>query len=156
MLDCLLRVGALVLEAHLIQGGTQRRVHELARRSEPAVEIDRAEHRLVQVREHRARQRALAQTGTDARAALEIEEARRFRQRPARHDPRLELREVALREMRVMAEELLRDDQVECRVAQELEALVVAIEPHRRVRERELLELDVLEVVRQSVHAARP
>src|SRR5262249_21228937 len=66
--------------------------------------------------------------------------------------PGLELGEIAFGKVAVVAEQLVRDDQVERGVAEELETLVVALRAERGVRERQLEERGIGESVRQLRH----
>jgi hypothetical protein len=92
--------------------------------------------------------------------------SRRARLRSAAHEGRARAREVALAPIRMRRVELVRDDEAEHGVAEELEALVAAsavlLVAERGVGERELAQSRVAERVAEpslelrGAHATRP
>ena len=121
---------AVALRAPASQRLAQRREHERARRLEtrrrgtPRPGLPRTGWRAPS-----AAARAGASPGPTRASRSSPSSARRLGQRLARHDPGLELGQVALGQVAVVVEELLGHHEVERRVTQELEPLVVRAEP---------------------------
>ena len=122
-----------------------------AGRRDPAVEVDRAEQRLERVGEDRAATEAAALQLTAAEPQLlaEPQPARDRGQRAAAHQRRPVAAQVALVGVRVLAKQQHRDGEVEHRVAEELEPLVVAL-AGAAVRERRVEQRRVAESVPEA------
>ena len=133
LLEFALRVLFLGLGKDPLDQGAEVPEEELSRRIKTAVEIDRPGERLDRVREIRgttapaAREFALAEKEMGTEADVVGEETERF----ARNEPAAALRERPLAFVRKTAEEFLRQDQLDYRVAEVFEALVVRLDAFR-------------------------
>jgi len=153
LLEFLLRVESVRGLAHAGERLAQGRADERAHGLEAAVEVHGAENGLVDVGQDGSRQCAVAQTRAQRHQRIEPESERRFRERFARDDGGLALGHLAFVQLRSRrAEQLLGDHEVERRVAQELESLVVAIAADGTVREGQLEQRGVAEFVRDGRH----
>ena len=127
----LLQHGLVVLEraardrnVHLMRDKAQ---HERARGFDPAVQIDRAEQRLGRVREDRRPLAPAAGLLAVAQPDLlrDAEFPRDLAQRALAHHRRAQLGQVALGQLGIVREQVIRRDKAQYGIAKELQPLVV-------------------------------
>ena len=134
--------------------------HERARRFDTAVQIDRAQKRLGRVgQDGRALSAAavlLAVTQTDLLRNAEF--PRDLAQRTLTHDRRTQLGQLALGQLRIMREQVIRRDKAQYGIAKKLQPLVavqmraVVLVGIRGMRHRFLPQADVLEFIVDFEH----